>query len=158
MTEATTDLRTRLAQAFSKCATANGRRLGALRFDLADAALDVLDDDARQKVADELMAQTKLRSMQIREGAFDMDIDSAREITATWVAAARAMLGGAENYSETPVSFEVKVAESPETYVLTVQRAGKLTPHQARRRAEEERDAALAEVERLRAALEVRDE
>jgi len=151
-----TDLRTQLAQAFSKTATANGRRLGPLRFDLADAALEVFEGAIEQRMVDDMMARTSIRTMDFRNGV-NMELDAAREITAVWVAAARTMLGDAPNYSETPVHFTVKVAESPEEYVLTVQRAGKLTPHRARLNAESERDAALAEVERLTAALERRD-
>lgn len=144
---ADTDLRTRLAQAFSKAATANGRRLGGLRFALADAALEAFDADAQQRHVDELMEATRIRSMQIRDGGFEMDIDAARELTTEYVAAARAMLGDAENYSETPVEFTVGLAGQPERYVLIVQRAGKLTPHQARRAAEAERDELRARVE-----------
>jgi hypothetical protein len=76
-----------------------------------------------------------------------MELEPAREMVAHWVGAARGMLGDAENYSETPVEMVVKVAESPETFAFTLQRVGKVTPHQARQRAEQERD-------RLRAALE----
>ncbi len=156
MAEPATDLRTELAQAFSRTATANGRRLGPLRFDLADAALAVFDDDAQAKLVADMMARTRIRSLDFRNG-MDLDIDAAPEITAMYVAYARTMLGDAPNYSETKVEFTVKVAESPEEYVLIVQRAGKPTPHQARKRAEAERDAALAEVDRLRAQLEARD-
>jgi hypothetical protein len=151
-------LRKQLAEAFSKAATAKGVRLGRLRLALADAALDVFDDDARQKLADELMEATRIRSMEIRNGGFDMDIDAAREITALYVGAARTMLGDAPNYSETPVELTVKVAEAPESYiyVLTVQRAEKPTPHQLRKQAEAERDQVrevLQRVERVREAM-----
>jgi hypothetical protein len=152
------DLRKQLAQAFSKTATANGVRLRQLRFDLADAALEVFDEDAQARHVADLMEHTRLRSMQIREGAFDMDIDAAREITTEYVAAARAMLGDAENYTETPVEFTVGLA-GQERYVLIVQRAGKLTPHQARKRAEAERDewkrAAEAEAQGGKARAEM---
>jgi hypothetical protein len=60
-----------------------------------------------------------------------------------WVHAAREMLGDAPNYSETRIDFpkasasmEVKAAGEFDRYVLTVQRAGKLTPHEARKKAE----------------------
>jgi hypothetical protein len=45
--------------------------------------------------------------------------------------------------------------DRPQRYSFVVQKAGKLTPHEARKRAEVERDEAYAEVERLRAQLEV---
>ena len=151
------DLRTRLAQAFSKAATAKGVRLGRLRFALADAALGVFDDEAQQRLIDDMMERTRIRDLDFRNGV-NLEIQAAREVASLYVAAARTMLGDAENYSETPVSFTVKVAESPEEYVLIVQRAGKLTPHEARKRAETERDAALAEVARLTALLEARGE
>ena len=145
MAEPTVDLRAELAEAFKRTATAYGRRLGPFRFELADAALEVFDDDARQMVADELMEATRLRSMEIRNGGFSMDVEPAREIATEYVAAARAMLGGAQNYSETPVEFTVGLA-GQERYVLVVQRAERPTPHQMRRRAEAERDAFAAEV------------
>lgn len=151
-----TDLRTQLTQAFLETATAHGRRLGPFRFDLADAALEVLDDHTQQRLIDDMMERTRIRDLDFRNGV-NLEIQAAREVASLYVAAARTMLGDAENYSETPVSFTVKVAESPEEYVLIVQRAGKLTPHQARRNAEAERDEALAEVARLTALLEARD-
>jgi len=145
-----------LTQAFLETATAHGRRLGPFRFDLADAALEVLDDHTQQRLIDDMMERTRIRDLDFRNGV-NLEIQAAREVASLYVAAARTMLGDAENYSETPVSFTVKVAESPEEYVLIVQRAGKLTPHQARRNAEAERDEALAEVARLTALLEARD-
>lgn len=148
MAGAAKDLRKQLAEAFSRAATAKGVTLGRLRYRLADAALGVFGDDAQEKLLADMMERTRIRDLQFR-GGVDMDIDSARELTSAWVAAARAMLGEAPNYSETPVEFEVKVAESPEryVYVLTVQRAERPTPHQLRQRAE-------AEVERWRGAFE----
>lgn len=148
MADTAKDLRKQLAQAFSKTADARGANLGRLWFRLADAALGVFGDDAQEKLLADMMERTRIRDLQFR-GGVDMDIDSARELTSAWVAAARAMLGEAPNYSETPVEFEVKVAESPEryVYVLTVQRAERPTPHQLRQRAE-------AEAERWRGAFE----
>lgn len=158
MPEPAEGLRDQLAEAFAKTATTNRRRLGPFRWDLADTALEVFDQDAQNKLVADMMERTRIRSMEIRGGGFDMDIDSAHEITAAFVAAARTMLGDAPNYSETPIKHEVKVAESPESYiyVLTVQRAEKPTPHQMRQRAEKERDEvreALARVEGVLAQL-----
>lgn len=50
------------------------------------------------------------------------------------------MLGDAENYSETPITMETKLAGEIESFVFILQRAGKLTPHQARLAAEERAD------------------
>lgn len=155
MAEPTTALRAELAEAFKRTATAHGRRLGEFRFELAHAALEVLDEDARAKVVADMMERTRIRDLQFR-GGMNMDLDSARELTSAWVAAARTLLGDAPNYSETPIQFEVKVAKSPETYVyvLTVQRAERPTPHQMRKKAEAERDEARETVDRVRHALE----
>lgn len=125
--------------------------------DAADAALAVFDEVALDRMADQLMEQTRLRSMDFRNG-FDMDVEPARELAAIWVACARAMLGDSENYSETPVEFEVGLGVDPdnpkprEKYALIVQRVGKLTPHQARQAAEERAvhaESALARVKHV---------
>jgi hypothetical protein len=116
---------------------------------------DAVGDDATEKVADRLMADLKLRSMEIRNGTMDMDLTDARELCAMFVSAARAMLGDAPNYTETPigfpkahVDFEVKIAESPDDwYVLTVQRKWGMTPHEARLKAEAERDQLQRQLE-----------
>lgn len=114
---------------------------------LTDAVLAAIGDQAVEHVADQFMSNARLRSMEIRNGSLDMDLTEAQELAAMYVGMARAMLGDAENYTETPIGFPkgkfeftVKVAEEFEWYVLTVQRKGKLTPHEARRRAEAERD------------------
>lgn len=111
------------------------------------AELDGRDDEARERWITKQLDQTAIRSMEFRNGAH-MDLEPARELVAHWVAAARAMLGDAPNYSETKLEFDVKVAESPEMYTLVVQRhaPGALTPHEARQRAE-------AEAEKLRDEL-----
>ncbi|WP_031030075.1 MULTISPECIES: hypothetical protein [unclassified Streptomyces] len=88
--------------------------------------------------------------MDFRNG-MHMEMEPARELLASWVAAARTMLGDAPNYTETKVSMDVKVAESPEMYTLVVQRhaPGALTPHEARQKAE----ARVAELEAQLAEL-----
>jgi len=118
-------------------------RLGARLAEFEEQGID--------KFAADLAERAGIRSMEIRDGGFNMDIVEAREITANYVAAARAMLGDAENYSETRVDFpaehvdlELKLAGELERYVFTVQRAGKVTPHEARVKAEQERDDARA--------------
>lgn len=115
------------------------------------AELDGRDDEARERWIQKNLDETRLRSVDFRNGA-EMELEPARELVAHWVAAARTMLGEAPNYTET-VAMDVKVAESPERYSLVVQRLapGALTPHQARQKAEQrvaeleaERDMAAA--------------
>lgn len=128
--------------------------------DEALAALDAARAEVEQlhrEAADALVNQAKFKSMSVEEGAAVLNLESPREIVIAWVWAARAMLGDAPNYSETRIDFpsasmEVKAAGEVERYVFTVQRAGRVTPHEARLAAEAERDEAWAEVERLSAA------
>jgi hypothetical protein len=96
----------------------------------------VLAEAAAGRWIEHQLEETGLKSMAFRNG-MSMEIEPARELVAHWVGAARAMLGDAPNYSETPIEMEVKVAEDPERFAFTLQRVGKLTPHQARQRAEE---------------------
>jgi hypothetical protein len=103
------------------------------------------DEEARERWIAKQLAETGLRSMDFRNG-MAMDIEPARDMVAHWVGAARAMLGDAPNYSETPVEMEVKVGESPERFAFILQRVGKLTPHQARQKAERERDEARGQL------------
>lgn len=122
------------------------------------AELEELGTDA---YAEKLLSQARLRSMEIRGGSFEMDLTEAQEMAAAYVAMCRTMLGDAENYTETPIGFPtakteftVKIAESPvDWYVLTVQRKWKLTPHEARKRAEAERDEARSLARFLRLEL-----
>jgi hypothetical protein len=128
---------------------------GGGALEVADAVLAVVDEECVNRLAAQLVADTRLRTMDFRKGA-NLEMSVAREVSATWVAAARTMLTGAPNYSETLMEFGIP--EDPQRYAFTVQKVGKLTPHQARRQAEDERDEALAEVERLRDQLEAGDE
>lgn len=97
----------------------------------------VLAEAAAERWIEKQLAETGLRSVDFRNGV-EMNIVSARELLAHWVAAARTMLGDAPNYTETRLEMDVKVAESPELYTLVVQRhtPGALTPHEARQKAE----------------------
>jgi hypothetical protein len=72
-----------------------------------------------------------------------------RALVAQWVLASRGLLGSAENYVEIAMEFPDRARG--ERYAFTVQRVGKLTPHQARQQAEAERDRARAELEAARA-------
>ncbi|MFJ1995282.1 hypothetical protein [Streptomyces asiaticus] len=112
-----------------------------------DELLDELggrEDEARERWIQKQLDEIGIRSMDFRNGVA-MDIEPARELCAHFVGAARAMLGDAPNYSETKLEFDVKVAESPELYTFVVQRHGPgvLTPHDARQKAEAERDEVL---------------
>ncbi|MFF8458885.1 hypothetical protein ACF06T_30620 [Streptomyces albidoflavus] len=118
---------------------------------LRKAVEAVLEHAAAQTWIQQQLEQTSIRAMDFRNG-FHMDIEPARELLAHQVAAARAMLGDAPNYTETKVEYDVKVAESPELYTVVIQRhaPGTLTPHEARQKAEArvtELEARLAEYE-----------
>ncbi|MFG2276734.1 hypothetical protein ACGFNY_44125 [Streptomyces chartreusis] len=121
------------------------------RQGLRDAVQAVLGEAAAQQWIDKQLAETGIRSVDFRNGVH-MDIASARELLAHQVAAARAMLGDAKNYSETKLEFDVKVAESPELYTIVIQRHGPgvLTPHEARLKAEARVAELEAEIRRLR--------
>jgi len=115
--------------------------------DELDAIADELLSDAvaRQWTAEQ-MAQTKVRTLDFRNGV-DMELEPAQDLAASLVAAARTLLGGADNYVEatyasteySAYSMTVSIPELPERYTLTIQRVapGKCTPHEARVRAEE---------------------
>ncbi|WP_327169528.1 hypothetical protein [Streptomyces subrutilus] len=114
------------------------------------AELDGRSEEARERWIKKQLNETGLKSMDFRNG-MTMDIEPARDMVAQWVGAARAMLGDAENYSETPIEMVVKVAEDPERFAFTLQRVGKLTPHQARQRAEAAVARVCAELDRIAA-------
>lgn len=151
-----------LAAIFAGELTADGGEIAALAKSVLDernemaARLNELGDQAVERFTEDLWQKARLRSMEIRGGNWEMDITEAGELAALYVGMARALLGDAENYTETPFGFPkakvehtVKVAEQFEWFVLTVQRKGKITPHEARRRAETERDELASQVERL---------
>lgn len=160
MSDETLDLRTRIMTVIhdtirdidtvrGKPAGRTGREIAHFNSErLADAVLAEIDDEAIDRMAKHYIDETHIKALEIRDGA-NLELKPAQDMVALWVAAARTMLGGAENYSETPVglpsvSMDVKLAGEYESFTLTVQRAGKLTPHQARVKAEEERDDARA--------------
>jgi hypothetical protein len=100
--------------------------------------------------AEAIARQATLKGLTVEEGAAVLELGPPRELVIAWVDAARKMLDDAPNYTETTVDFpavsmEIKAAGEVERYVFVVQRAGKVTPHQARLQAEVERDTALAE-------------
>jgi hypothetical protein len=124
---------------------------GELAEQVTDIVLAIFDQEALSRLGAHLVQETRLKSMDFRNGAV-MDIIPAREAVAGWVGAARAMLGDAPNYTETVMEFSIP--EDPQRYAFTVQKVGKLTPHQARLRAETERDRALADLGQAREDLE----
>lgn len=112
-----------------------------------DMLAEELAAESVERRAEELAEATRLRSMNFRDGKLELELESAHEITTALVASARTILADAENYTE--LTFEV--AADGERYVLTLQRPGKLTPHEARVKAEAERDALRAELHLLAA-------
>jgi hypothetical protein len=114
------------------------------------AELGGREEEARERWIHKQLDETGLRAADFRTG-MTMELEPAREMVAHWVGAARAMLGDAPNYTETPIEMEVKVAESPERYAFVLQRVapGALTPHQARQRAEARIIRAIAECDVL---------
>ena len=109
---------------------------------LKNAVRVVLAEASAQQWIETQLAEIGMKSMDFRNG-MTMELQPAREMVAHWVGAARAMLGDAPNYTETPIEMVVKVAEEPQQYAFTLQRVGKITPHQARQKAE----ARVAELE-----------
>ncbi|RSS37457.1 hypothetical protein [Streptomyces sp. WAC08241] len=127
------------------------QKLHAERDELL-AELAGRDEEARERWIQNQLDQTGLMAVDFRNG-MTMEIEPARELVAHWIGAARAILGDAPNYTETPIEMEVKVAESPERFAFVLHRVGKLTPHQARQQAEAERDETQATLEAVRAVL-----
>jgi hypothetical protein len=133
--------------------------LGPRRRRLAEAVMAEIEQEAIDRMTEVFVSETRIRSMDFRNGAA-MDLEPSRTLAATWVGAARGMLTGAPNYSETEVDFGL--ADPPgvemtvglggeERYVFRVQRRGKLTPHQARQRAEARAEAAEAKLAAIEA-------
>lgn len=122
--------------AFQDCRTNHNRRT---RDCCLRAAVEAaLEETAAQNWVEQQAAQLGIRYADFRAGRWEMDVSMAREMAAAYVAMAKTLLGGAPNYTETKLHFDVKIAESPEMYTLVVQRhaPGALTPHEARQRAE----------------------
>ena len=138
--------------------------LGPRRKQLTEAVMAEIEQEAIDRMAATFVDETRLKSMDFRNGA-TMDIEPAREIVMAWVAAARALLGDAPNYCETEVDYgradppgtemDVKLAGEFEHYVFRIQRRGKLTPHQARQAAEARAEAAEAKLAEIRAYCEL---
>lgn len=122
------------------------------REGLRNAVQAVISQAAAQAWVQKQLDETGIKAMDFRNG-MSMEMEPAREMAAHWVGAARAMLGDAPNYSETPITMDVKVAESPETFAFTLQRVGKVTPHQARQQDEARVAAVLTECDAIEAEV-----
>lgn len=118
-------------------------------------------DTLTEAVGQELLNRTMVRGLNIVDGRANLGFVSARELVLAWCGAVRTMLDhhGAENYTESQVSFpqvsmDIQDSQADEAYTLTLQRRQRPTADELRQRAEHERDAAQAEVRRLRAELD----
>ena len=136
-----------VAEKVSAPYVAEVQRLRA-EHDVLLAELDGRDEKARKRWVKKQEKQLGIKYADFRTGAWEMDLAMGREMAAAYVAMAKTLLGDAPNYTETKLMFDVKIAESPETYTLLVQRhaPGALTPHEARQRAEQQADALQAKV------------
>lgn len=151
MSEATDGLGERLLEILGQVSPKSAKKLSAAEAQIAVEA--VLDDAVAQRWVSEQMAQVGIKAAEFRNGTATMDLEPAREMVAMWVGACRGLIGVGPNYSETiltdrvdhlasvgdKVEMGVKVAESTDRYIITVQRDafGTLSPHEARVRAEE---------------------
>jgi DNA segregation ATPase FtsK/SpoIIIE-like protein len=134
---------------------------------LADADLAVIDVEAE---AEALADQTMLRGISVNGSRVTLDIVPPEEIAVQWLHFAQKTLGDAANYAET--DYEIPPAanthpevlrsitiplhptgEPRERYTITVQRLGKLSPHEARILAEDRALKAEARAERLTETL-----
>lgn len=108
--------------------------------------------DAR---AEELLNQVLLHGMgPTAGGGIEIATSAPPEITAVFVSWAHAMLGPAPNYAEQ--AFEFTSNATDERFTITVQRVGpgKLTPHEARIQAQQDRDVYREQVNDLRKRLD----
>jgi hypothetical protein len=139
------------------------RQAGKLReedVDLAEMqeiAESFLSDAVAQVWVNRQLGETSVKMLDFRNG-LAMDLEPAQELVALFVGMCRGLLGNAPNYSETvmdhlprvgdQIEQTVKVAESPDRYVITVKRdaPGAMSPHQAREKAEKQRDDLVAAV------------
>lgn len=110
-----------------------------------NAVMAVIEDEAVNRMAEQFVAESRIRALEVRDGKICLDAHPAREIVAMWIGSARTMIGDAVNYIE----MDVQLADTGEGYTFHLSRRGKLTPHQARKRAEDERDDARAAVQEI---------
>ncbi|MFG2076903.1 hypothetical protein [Nonomuraea maritima] len=101
--------------------------------DALDGALDHQDAQA-EALADQVMVG---QMGPMPEGGWGLTVHAPNEITGALVGWARG-LGDAPNYVEQSFTFTDR--QEGDRFAVTVQRVGKLTPHEARTAAEAERD------------------
>lgn len=118
-----------------------------------DAVLGIFDEEAMNRLAQEYVKASRLRSFRVQDGAAVFGTVPAQQVLAAWILAARRQLDGtgAENYTETRVEFPDR--PRGERYAFILQRVGKLTPHEARQHAEAEAERLREQVARMRARL-----
>lgn len=114
---------------------------------LADAVLAVCDEEAVNRMAAQFVEETRIRSMDFRNG-MAMDLEPSQVLVANWAGAARGMLGDAPNY----VEMDISLAGTGEAYTFRLERRNGKTPHQLRKEAEARAEAAEARVAELEAA------
>ncbi|MET8006159.1 hypothetical protein [Nonomuraea glycinis] len=131
------------------------------------ANYNVFEIDAEAKA---LADKTKLRGISVDGSRVTVDIVPPEEIAATWLHFARQTLGDAVNYAESSYEIPPSANTHPEVlrsitiplhpagkarerYTITVQRVGKLSPHEARILAEDRAQQADAKAERLNRKL-----
>lgn len=104
--------------------------------------------ESPEEFSKRMSAETKVHAIEYRHGHLEMEIEPAKEMMEAIVSFARTIIGDAPNYTETKCQWTVSPADSAEDYTITVQRIapGKMTPHEARVKAERE-------VGRLREAI-----
>jgi hypothetical protein len=143
-------IRDDIAQVLRECGAAGAE--GA-----TDRILGIFDEEALNRLGRQYAEDSRLRSLGARDGQMALDLIPAQEAIVGWVLAARGMLDGhgAENYTETSMEFPDRACG--ERYVFILQRAGRLTPHEAQQQAEAEAGRLRAEVAELRAQLEGSD-
>lgn len=94
---------------------------------------------AEKEFIDGQVAQANILGWNMDSGVTDLQVSMALDTAAGLVGAAKTFLTatGAENY----VEQHIHDRETGERYTITIQRPGKKTPHELRRKAEAERDS-----------------
>lgn len=116
----------------------------------ATAVLVALDNDT-EDAGERAVQETMLMGMGPDGKAFQLRTRPPHWLVVRMASALAESIGpDAENYTETAFS---PAGQPGERFALIVQRSDRMTPHEFRKKAEKERDDALAEVERLRTLL-----
>lgn len=132
----------------------------------AERTIADLAEQLQHAIEGHIEKTSLFREMTTGPAGVRLSLQPAREVVALWAAAARGMLGDAPNYSETPISIPADVDEGladghgvemtvrrggeMDEFVFRLQRAGRLTPHQARELAEKRATAAEELLTRVR--------